>query len=223
MPVKRRDQKTVITLLLMFLILLGFWNYRFIYPIKVFVVLLHELGHGLAAELTGGDMDRIELSSRLGGACWSAGGIRWIVLPAGYLGSMAFGGMILVGAARSRRDQDISTAIGIFVIALTIYAVRSTFGIVFGILFGAAMILAGTVLLAKFNDLLLKFIGLASCCYAIIDIKEDLISRTVPGSDAYKMAEIFPLPPTVWGVIWILIAIVTTYKFLCLAAEGERS
>ena len=223
MPVKRRDQKTVITLLLMFLILLGFWNYRFIYPIKVFVVLLHELGHGLAAELTGGDMDRIELSSRLGGACWSAGGIRWIVLPAGYLGSMACGGMILVGAARSRRDQDISTAIGIFVIALTIYAVRSTFGIVFGILFGAAMILAGTVLSAKFNDLLLKFIGLASCCYAIIDIKEDLISRTVPGSDAYKMAEIFPLPPTVWGVIWILIAIVTTYKFLCLAAEGERS
>ena len=218
----RMDDTTIATLAVMFLVLLFCWNYSFIYPIKVFVVLLHELGHGLAAELTGGDMVRIELSSNLGGVCWSRGGIRWLVLPAGYLGSMLFGGIILVAAAKSRRDKDISTVIGLLVVGLTLYAVRNLFGIVFGLLFGGAMIAAGHVLPEKLNDLLLKFIGLASCCYAIIDIKEDLISRTVPGSDAYKMAEIFPLPPTVWGVIWILIAIYVTYQLLTIAAEGEK-
>ena len=219
---RRLDDATVGTLTVMFLVLLFCWNWAFIYPIKVFVVLLHELGHGLAAELTGGDMVRIELSSNLGGVCWSSGGIRWIVLTAGYLGSMFFGGIILVAAAKSRRDKDISTFIGICVIALTLYAVRNLFGIGFGLLFGGAMIAAGYVLPEKLNDLLLKFIGLASCCYAIIDIKEDLISRTVPGSDAFKMAELSGIPPTVWGVIWIVIAIFVTYQLLTIAAEGEK-
>ena len=48
-----------------------------------------------------------------------------------------------------------------------------------------------------------KFIGTTSALYAIIDIKDDLLVRTVPGSDAWAMSEeIFPLSPVVWGAIW---------------------
>jgi hypothetical protein len=104
-------------------------------------------------------------------------------------------------------------------ILLTVFIVRSTFGIIFGLLFGASMIFSGYVFGEVFNDILLKFIGLTSTCYAIIDIKEDLISRTVPGSDAYAMSEIIPLPPTVWGFIWICLAIWTTWWFLSASTE----
>jgi len=216
---ERKDYKLMATLLGMFIFVMMFWNYQFIYPIKVFVVVLHEMSHGLAAELTGGEMARIEISPQIGGTCWSRGGIRWIILPAGYLGSMFFGGLILVGASRTRHDKKISTFIGVAMIALTIYGIRNTFGIIFGLLFGGAMILAGNYLSEQINDTLLKFIGLTSTCYAIIDIKEDLISRTVPGSDAYAMAEIIPLPPVIWGVIWIVIALFATWMFISAATD----
>ena len=83
------------------------------------------------------------------------------------------------------------------------------------------MILAGNYLSDKVNDTLLKFIGLTSTCYAIIDIKEDLISRTVPGSDAYAMSEIIPLSPVTWGVIWIVIAILATWVFISAATDKK--
>lgn len=216
------DGKTVGTLVLMFVFVTVFWHSPLIYPVKVFVVLLHEVGHGLAAELTGGDVERIELSSNLGGVCWSRGGSRLAVLPAGYLGSMVFGGAILVAAARTRYDKQIAFAIGALMIVLAIWLVRSAFGIAFCLLFGVAMIASARFLSEKSNDLILKFIGLTSSLYAVIDIKEDLISRTVPGSDAYAMSKEFFGPPVFWGVLWILIALVGTAFFVRLAASGEE-
>jgi len=217
----RSGKSNVGVLVIMFLITMFCWDWAFIYPIKVFVVLLHEVGHGIAAILTGGEIARIEVTSNLGGVCWSRGGWMVAVLPAGYLGSMAFGGLILIGAAKTRHDQKISIGIGVAVIVITLLYVRNLFGIAFGLLFAFGMIAAGKLLSEQINDLLLKFIGMTSSLYAIIDIKEDLISRTVRGSDAYQMSKIFGLPPEFWGVLWILIAIGCTITFIAIAAEGD--
>lgn len=194
-------------LALMFVFALVFWDWLFMYPLKVFVVLLHELGHATAAVLTGGSVDRIELSPRLGGLCWSRGGIRWLVLPAGYLGSMLFGGLILWIAARSRRDRFWAMGLGVFVLLVTLLLVRSLFGFVFGLLFALALIAMGKFLPDAVNDLVLRFLGLTSAMYAVIDIKEDLISRTVPGSDAYAMSQELFLPPVFWGLLWMGLAL----------------
>jgi hypothetical protein len=207
----------------MFLVTMFCWDWAFIYPIKVFVVLLHEVGHGLAAVLTGGEIARIEISSNLGGVCWSRGGSMLAVLPAGYLGSMAFGGLILIGAAKTRHDQAISIAIGVIVGVITLLYVRNLFGIAFGLVFALAMIAAGKLLSEKVNDLLLRFIGMTSSLYAIIDIKEDLISRTVNGSDAFQMSKTFGLPPVFWGVLWIVVAIGCTAVFVAIAVEEDEA
>jgi hypothetical protein len=200
----------------------AFWDTAALYPVKAFVVLLHELGHALAAVLTGGQVERIELSSDLGGVCWSRGGWRLIVLPAGYLGSMLFGGLILLSAARSLSDRLLAAALGLAVLALTIVFVRSLFGIAFGFLFGAALVASARWLPGAANDLLLRFLGLASILYAAIDIKEDLISRTVPGSDAYAMSRELFLPPVFWGVLWMGLAVVAAGVFLYLAARSGQ-
>lgn len=198
-----------------------FWDWPFLYPVKVFVVLLHELGHATAAVLTGGTVLKIELSSDLGGVCWSAGGWRLLVLPAGYLGSMALGGLLLIAASRVERDRILSYVVGAFVLIVTIVLVRSLFGLLFGVLFGAAMVAAGRFLSDAINDVLLKFLGATSCLYAIIDIKDDLIVRTVPGSDAYQMSKELFLPPVFWGILWIAIAAVSTV-WLVLFSSRKR-
>lgn len=218
----RVDWKVLGTISAMFVGVVLFWDWSFLYPIKLFVVLVHELGHGLAAVLTGGSIDHIEISSDLGGVCWSRGGWRLLVLPAGYLGSMAFGGLLLLLAARTRYDRYISMVLGALVAVLTLWFVRNGFGFVFGLLFGVAMVAAGKFLSEQINDVFLKFLGLTSSLYAIIDIKEDLISRTVPGSDAYAMSQELLLPPVFWGVLWIAIALAATGWFVWLAVTVKK-
>ena len=82
--------------------------------------------------------------------------------------------------------------------------------------------MAGKFLPEAVNDIWLKFLGLTSTMYAIIDIKEDLISRTVPGSDAYALSNELFLPPVFWGVLWIIIALLATGFFIILASRGEK-
>ena len=166
-------------------------------------------------------MLKIELSPQMGGTCFTQGGLRTVILPAGYLGSMLFGGIILIGASRTKMDKIISIVIGIITVLITLFFVRTVFGIVFGLVFGVAMFLIGFFVARRINDFILRFIGMTSSLYAIIDIKDDLIVRTVPGSDAYAMSEIIPLPPVVWGVIWIVVALVATFFFFRIAAKGE--
>lgn len=218
----RIDWKVLGTISAMFVAVLLLWDFAFLYPIKIFVVLVHEAGHGLAALLTGGSIERIEITPDLGGVCWSRGGWRLLVLPAGYLGSMAFGGLLLILAARTRHDRYISMVLGALVVVLTLLYVRNGFGFLFGLLFGVAMVAAGKFLSEQLNDVFLKFLGLTSSLYAIIDIKEDLISRTVPGSDAYAMAQELLLPPVFWGVLWIAIALLATCAFVWIAVTSKK-
>jgi hypothetical protein len=213
--------REVVILVVLLLATFFFWDSVALYPVKAFVVLLHELGHAAAALLTGGEVERIELSANLGGVCWSRGGWRLLVLPAGYLGSMLFGGVILVAAARTRNDRLLAALVGLSVLALTIVFVRTLFGIGFGLVFGTALVCSARWLPQAVNDMLLRFLGLASVLYAVIDIKEDLVSRTVPGSDAYAMSRELFLPPVFWGLLWMALAVVAAGVFLYLASRGE--
>lgn len=213
--------KVIVLLIIIFIVILIFWNTIFVYPLKIFVVLLHEIGHGFAAIITGGKMLKIELSPRQGGVCWSSGGFRPLVLMSGYLGSMFLGGIILVTASRTKFDKMISIIIGGIILVITLFFVRSVFGFVFSLIFGSAMIVMGIFAPGEINDIVLKVIGLTSVLYAILDIKDDLISRNIAGSDASQMSQIIPLPPQVWGIIWIVIAIIAAFLFLKIAAKNK--
>lgn len=204
---RKFDQNQFIKLLVIFALVFTFWNTWLMYPLKLLVVLFHEASHSLAAILTGGQVARIVIDYREGGEAWTAGGWRWVILPAGYLGSMLWGALILLATKGSRLKRPLALLLGAAVFAITLFYVQSLTGWAVGLFFGAALIGAGLKLSDTLNDLLLSTIGLTSMLYAIFDIKDDLITRTVQGSDAAQMSELIPLPPVVWGVIWILIAL----------------
>ena len=50
------------------------WGTPVVYPLKIFVVLLHELSHAMAVWATGGTVDSITLDPRQGGATYFTGG-----------------------------------------------------------------------------------------------------------------------------------------------------
>ena len=67
------------------------WDTAFVYPLKIFVVLLHEISHAAVAVATGGTIERIVLDPNQGGACYCPGGSAFLTLSAGYLGSLGWG------------------------------------------------------------------------------------------------------------------------------------
>lgn len=185
-----------------------FWDSPVVYPLKVFVVLLHEVSHAVALVATGGSLDRIVLDPYQGGATWGRGGIAFVTLSAGYLGSLGWGSLLVTGARARRPPPGLVTGVvGGAVMALTLLYIRSTFGIVFGLLFGTALVLAARHLSALWNRRILLTLGLTSCLYAVLDIKSDVLDRPELPSDAHQLAELTGVPTVVWGILWIGIAL----------------
>jgi len=66
------------------------------YPCNLFVTLVHESSHALAALLTGGSVDSITVSANTSGLTLTRGGSRFITLCAGYTGATLFGATLLI-------------------------------------------------------------------------------------------------------------------------------
>ncbi len=217
--IRNVDLKAVLGLLAVFALVAGLWGTFAVTPLKIFVVLLHEISHGIAAVLTGGSIVKMEINVRQGGVCYTTGGIRFFVLSAGYLGSMLWGGLIVVAASRSKRQRWISLGIGGFVLAVTVLYVRSWFGFGFALLASGLLIVMGLKLSHDINQFVLQVIGVTSCLYAVLDIVDDVLQRPGIGSDADMLADLTFVPSVVWGVIWIAIAVVVTAACLLVAAQ----
>lgn len=205
--------------IILFAFALYFWQSPLVLPIKYLTVFFHELSHGLAAVLTGGSIVRIEVNSNLGGVCWTTGGIRLIVLSAGYLGSLLWGSTILLAAVKTRLDQQITAGLGVLLLLVTAIWVRNLEGIIICVLTGFALLGIAAYTNEKICDQFLKFLGLTSCFYVIIDIKEDLIDRSVAGSDAYEIARLLHIPDWLVGGAWFILAAIITWKVLAYSLK----
>lgn len=63
---KKVENKNELSILIGFsFVALLFWDSIIVYPIKFFIVLIHEINHGLMAILTGGSIHSIIITSNL--------------------------------------------------------------------------------------------------------------------------------------------------------------
>jgi Peptidase M50B-like len=218
----RRALKHLLPPIIIGLVALVFWNSALVYPLRVFVVFLHEISHGLAAALTGGRIVAIGLTFDEGGVCITQGGSRFLILNAGYLGSLFWGALFLVLSARTRASREITGVVGVFVLVVTLLYVRSFFGFVYGLLAGAALALAAVKLPRDVVDDLLQGIGVVSCLYAVWDVLSDVVTRDVPGSDASALGRLTGIPGVLWGIAWTLVSLAVVFFALRLVARGPR-
>ncbi len=185
---------------------LAFWSSFLVYPFKIFVVFLHEVSHGLAALATGGSVRALGLTFEEGGVCVTEGGSRFLILNAGYLGSLFWGALLLVLALRTPRSREILGGIGAFTLLVTLLYVRSAFGLAYGLLTGAGLLLIAARLPRAASEVLLAAIAVVSCLYALVDVGSDLFVRSAPGSDASALAGLTHLPVLVWELLWVAVS-----------------
>ena len=187
------------------------WDTPAVYPLKVFVVLLHEVSHAMVAVATGGTIDRIVLDPNQGGACYCPGGNAFLTLSAGYLGSLAWGGLLIsAGQMKRVNSRWVTGAVGFLVVGLTLAYVRSVFGFWFGLAFGAILVLGALRLTPTLNKGILLTLGLTSCLYAILDIKSDVLDRPELRSDAAMLGDLTGIHTVVWGGVWITVAVLAS-------------
>lgn len=99
-----------------FLIAFILWQYEpvsfVVYPLRLFTTFIHELGHGAATLFTGGDFIRFEVKPSGAGLAYSNGGLRTLIIPAGYVGTALFGSILLYAANRARHPEWIAMGLG---------------------------------------------------------------------------------------------------------------
>jgi len=190
------------------------WDTFVVYPFRLFVVFLHEASHGLAAVLTGGSIVSIGLSFDEGGVCLTRGGWPFLILNAGYLGSLLWGAVFLLLGARRARARPVIGLVGLFTLVVTLAYVRTWFGFLYGL--GAALVLLAVASRLKpaVSEALLAAIGATSALYAVWDIATDVVLRHSGQSDAAALARLTGLPAAAWGVAWIALSVLVLASVL---------
>lgn len=168
------------------------------------MVLLHEISHGLAAVLTGGAIESIGLSVDEGGVCRTRGGWPFVILNAGYLGSLLWGVLFLILGESHRRARGVIAAVGGFTLVVTLVYVRTLFGFGYGIAAGFALLAVAAKLRPEASEMLLAAIGATSALYAVWDVASDVLVGHSSESDAAALAQLTGIPAVAWGVAWIL-------------------
>ena len=233
---------TAITLVLWFI---PFADYL-VYPIRLFVTFIHESSHALVAVLTGGSVQSLTVSSDGSGVVYSApsGTIGALLTSsAGYLGTMAFGVLMLFLIRRAVSAKKVLTALGIFVGAMTlIFTVVSpifnflslnaafssiVFTVIAGGLLAAALVGLGIYSSLRVANFAVAFLAVQCLLNATPDlINVFFINAPLIGdgrhSDAANMAAATGVPGIVWVVIWMGISMLMISLGLRLYAVSQN-
>jgi hypothetical protein len=193
------------------------WNTLLIYPIKLFVVMWHEISHGIAAIFTGGRVHAIEFSLELGGKCLTEDGIPFIVASSGYLGSVVIGASLFRTSYDMKAGRWLCTGLAILLVLFAANFVTTLFGGIVSTIFAVLLFVSPRYLPTIIHNYLWRSLGLMSVIYVIIDIKQDILINTYIKNDAHMIAEITGISATIWGVLWFFTAIVTAISLVVYA------
>ncbi|KAF8520181.1 peptidase M50B-like-domain-containing protein [Hysterangium stoloniferum] len=172
---------------------------------RLLTVGFHEMSHAIAGVLTCARIHSLELDPDEGGATRMSGGIPWITLPAGYLGSSLIGACLIACGFDTNASKVASLVLAAFFL-VTLWCLCRTWALIFGM--SALIVLFWFVAGGVALRYLVLFIGVMSCLYVVWDVIDDTIARKVNESDASAFAQVCGCCPSqVWGVIWLIIAL----------------
>ncbi len=226
MKIAHDARPQVRTLLIATLITLALWFLPYAniltYPFRLFVTFIHEGGHALAAVLTGSSVQSLSVAidtSGLTETLTPQGGFfsRFFISSAGYLGTIAFGALLLRFVRRQVKARVVLVGSAVVILGLTV-----VFGFIapltnlslqpFTVLSGAA-IAAGLLAAAKYFGLraanfLVGFLAVQCVLNAVFDLKNVLWMSVASSeaTDAMNMAQATGIPAIVWSLLWIGIA-----------------
>ena len=196
------------------------------YPFRLFVTFIHEGGHAIAALLTGNSVGSLSVALNASGETYTTkGGLisQTLVASSGYLGSMAYGALLLVLIRKAIAARVVLIGSAVIVFALTIiyglFAPIFTWGALSGVPFtfvAGTLLSIGLIAVARFArprvaTFFVSFLAVQCVLNALLDLKTVffLSSPFAPGAptDAVNMANATGVPALFWATLWIVISL----------------
>ncbi|MCY7375605.1 MAG: M50 family metallopeptidase [Pyrinomonadaceae bacterium] len=214
-----------------------------VYPLQLFATFIHEGSHVLATVLTGNTVQSLTVSPDTSGVVWSESSgwfSQLLISSAGYLGTTAFGTMLLVWMRYNYSSRNalyfasgfvgvMTVVFGLLMPVWNVFSLRVTFGsIVFTVLSGAVLS-AGLFAIARYANpkwlnFSLAFLAvqcLLNALFSLVDLF--FISATTDAhSDALNMANATGIPAIVWVFVWMAISVLMISIGLRLYAVSQK-
>jgi len=173
-------------------------------PFSWVMTYFHEISHGIGSLITGGSVVKIQLHLMGSGICYTIGGIRFVVLQAGYVGAVVWGILIyrMADGMRKKGVNLIAVFLAVLVAVTTILYGRDV--ITWSILLVLFGLFVSIVKLHEpsFVKLSLKFVGV----YVLLDaIRAPL--QLIDGrhyGDGAKLSDLTMIPEFFWVVLWMV-------------------
>lgn len=210
------------------------------YPFRIFVTFIHEGGHAIAALLTGNSVESLSVATNASGETYTTQGgfiSQVFISSAGYLGSMAFGALLLVLIRKAVAARIVLVGSAALVFGLTmiyglikpIFSLTGWSGIPFTLLAGI-ILSVGLFLIARFASarvatFFVSFLAVQCVLNALFDLKtvfflSSSFTPAVP-TDAVNMARATGIPAILWAGVWIALALGILWFAMRLYVAGR--
>ncbi len=225
------DGEFILGMVLAVIVVVLLWWTPFLFPFRIFTTAAHEVSHAIASILMGGGAGDIKLF-------WNGGGVTQVgitgtlgaivVYSAGYLGSVIFGGVLLLEAKKAATRRRVLWVITAGLALVTVFFIRDISSLLM------VAIVAGLAGLAAYRapnfivSFVINVLALLSCLYSLMDLFFLVISSSNPFhsgfNDAVGLATYTGIPAIIWAVVWGLVGGFMMFMFLRRAIRrGEPS
>jgi len=211
-----------------------------VYTLQLFATFVHEGAHAVAAFLTGSPVQSLTVSPDTSGMVWSqASGLAGLFISsAGYIGTTAFGTLLLVWMRYSFSSRIALYISAGFVAVMTFlfgfiapfwnFLANVTFFSVVFTIFSGAVLAVGLAAIGRFATLKwvnfsLAFLAVQCLLNALFSLKAlFVVSAYGQSSDAANMAAATGIPSLFWVALWTGISVLMIMAGIRLYATSRR-
>jgi peptidase M50B-like protein len=181
-----------------------------LYPVRLFVTYVHEIGHAVAALLTMNLPYSIEIFWDTSGVTMTSG-MNLVIASAGYVGATIAGAALLLLAARRGTVRPALVVAGGALIVAAVWLGGNLLAWVAGLGIGAVLVALGLRASPRAARFALSFLAIQCMLDAFSDLKTLfwLSIGTEAQTDARNMSVATGglVPAVVWTVLWAAIAV----------------
>ena len=197
------------------LVAIALWNSPFIYPFRLFMVIVHEVCHAAAAIVTGGEVLEMKTHWDESGHTLTIGGLFPVISAAGYVGSAVLGALLIRTGVLPQLQRFVLAAIGAATMVMTMW--YTPFGDMDSFLgiFGGLLLLSMAIKSERASKAAATWFGIMLCLYSLHDFRTDLWLYPEM-TDAGILARHWGLPILAYPIAltWVLISVGLMYRAL---------
>ena len=211
------------------------------YPFRIFVTFIHEGGHAIAALLTGNSVSSLSVATNSSGETYTTqGGLfsQVLISSAGYIGSMAFGALLLILIRKSVAARLVLVGSAVLIFGLTmIYGLFKPlfsgfawsgipFTLVAGTIISVGLFVVARFASAKVASFFVSFLAVQCVLNALLDLKtvfflSSPFALQAQQTDAVNMANATGVPAMFWAVMWVGLALGILWFAMRLYVAGR--